>query len=64
MTTRAALLMSCGLLAATPAMASMHDMLIGLDEKTTYDANGPVNAPPVMSGMITSMITFIGCRFR
>jgi DNA-binding beta-propeller fold protein YncE len=46
MTTRAALLMSCGLLAATPAMASMHDMLIGLDEKTTYDANGPVNAPP------------------
>jgi DNA-binding beta-propeller fold protein YncE len=46
MTMRAALLISCGLSAATPAMANVHDMLIGLDEKTAYDANGPVNAPP------------------
>jgi DNA-binding beta-propeller fold protein YncE len=43
---RAALLMSCGLLAASPALASIHDILIGLDEKITYDANGQVNGPP------------------
>jgi DNA-binding beta-propeller fold protein YncE len=46
MTMRAALLMSCGLLAASPALASIHDILIGLDEKITYDANGQVNGPP------------------
>jgi DNA-binding beta-propeller fold protein YncE len=43
---RAALLMSCGLMAATPALASIHDILIGLDEKVTYDANGQVNNAP------------------
>src|SRR5450432_1731505 len=46
MNMRAALLMSCGLLAATPALASIHDILIGLDEKVTYDPNGQVNGPP------------------
>src|ERR1700755_1609009 len=42
----AALVTTCGLLAATPAFASIHDILIGLDEKITYDANGSVNGPP------------------
>ena len=46
MNTRAALLMSCGVFAATPALASIHDILIGLDEKITYDANGQVNGAP------------------
>ncbi len=45
-TKRAALLMSCGLLAATSAIASPNDILIGLDQKITYDANGPVNSGP------------------
>jgi DNA-binding beta-propeller fold protein YncE len=43
MNKRAALLMSCGILATTPAFAGTHDILIGLDEKVTYDANGQVN---------------------
>ena len=43
---RAALLMPCLLLAATPAIAGIHDILIGLDEKITYDANGQVNGAP------------------
>jgi DNA-binding beta-propeller fold protein YncE len=46
MNKRAALLMSCGILATTPAFASTHDILIGLDEKVTYDANGQVNGAP------------------
>jgi DNA-binding beta-propeller fold protein YncE len=46
MNMRATLLMSCGLVAATPALASVHDILIGLDEKVAYDANGQVNAAP------------------
>jgi DNA-binding beta-propeller fold protein YncE len=46
MNMRAALLMSCVLLGATPALASIHDILIGLDEKITYDASGQVNGPP------------------
>jgi DNA-binding beta-propeller fold protein YncE len=47
MTMRAALLMSCALLVtATPALAGIHDILIGLDEKVAYDANGSVNAAP------------------
>jgi DNA-binding beta-propeller fold protein YncE len=41
-----ALLTSCGLLIATQARASIHDILIGLDEKITYDANGQVNGAP------------------
>jgi DNA-binding beta-propeller fold protein YncE len=41
-----ALAMSCGLLVATPALASIHDILIGLDEKVVYDANGQANGPP------------------
>jgi DNA-binding beta-propeller fold protein YncE len=43
---RAALLMSFGVLAVTPARAGTHDILIGLDEKITYDANGQVNGAP------------------
>jgi DNA-binding beta-propeller fold protein YncE len=39
-------LMSCGLLAATPSLASIHDILIGLDEKVTFGADGQVNGPP------------------
>jgi DNA-binding beta-propeller fold protein YncE len=46
MNKNAALLVSCGLLAAAPARASIHDILIGLDEKVTYDASGPVNVGP------------------
>jgi DNA-binding beta-propeller fold protein YncE len=46
MTMRVALLMSCGILTATPALASINDILIGLDKKITYDANGQVNGPP------------------
>jgi len=46
MNMRAALMMSCGVLAATPAWASIHDILIGLDAKITYEANGPVNGAP------------------
>jgi DNA-binding beta-propeller fold protein YncE len=46
MTMRAALLLSCGLLPATPALAGMHDILIGIDQKVAYDATGSVNAPP------------------
>jgi DNA-binding beta-propeller fold protein YncE len=46
MNKRAALLMSCGILTATPALASIHDILIGLDEKVVYDANGQQNGPP------------------
>jgi DNA-binding beta-propeller fold protein YncE len=46
MNVRAALLVSGGLLMATPALASSHDILIGLDEKVTYDANGQVNGAP------------------
>ena len=46
MNMRGALLLSCGLLTATPVLASNHDILIGLDEKVTYDANGQVNGAP------------------
>jgi DNA-binding beta-propeller fold protein YncE len=43
---RAALLLSASLLTAVPALAGVNDMLIGLDEKITYEANGPVNSGP------------------
>jgi len=46
MTTRATLLATCALLAATPALASTSDILIGMDEKIVYGPNGPVNGPP------------------
>jgi DNA-binding beta-propeller fold protein YncE len=46
MNKNAALLVSCALLTTTPAVASIHDILIGLDEKITYDANGQVNGAP------------------
>jgi DNA-binding beta-propeller fold protein YncE len=34
------------MLAGGPAFAAVHDILIGLDEKVTYDANGQVNGAP------------------
>ena len=40
------LAIACGLLAATPAFAGIHDILIGLDEKITLDANGQVYSAP------------------
>jgi len=50
MTLRSALLAVCltpaWLLAGQPAQAGSNDILIGLDEKVTYDANGSVNGPP------------------
>src|SRR5271154_5292371 len=46
MTLRTALGLAAALLGATPAFASTSDILIGLDEKVTYDENGPVNGPP------------------
>src|ERR1700749_3464412 len=46
MKAQAALLMACGLLAAAPASAGIHDILIGLDEKVVFDANGQANGPP------------------
>jgi DNA-binding beta-propeller fold protein YncE len=46
MTRRTALGLAAALLGATPAFASTSDILIGLDEKVTYDETGPVNGPP------------------
>lgn len=46
MSLRATLLITCALLPAAPAFASTTDILIGLDEKITYDANGQVNGAP------------------
>jgi DNA-binding beta-propeller fold protein YncE len=46
MNMRAALLVSGGLLTASPALASIHDILIGLDEKVTFGANGQENGAP------------------
>ena len=43
---RFALATACGMLAGGPAFAAVHDILIGLDEKVTYDANGQVNGAP------------------
>ena len=46
MNLRGALLMCCGLVAATQAVAGTHDILIGLDEKITVGPTGQVNGPP------------------
>ena len=46
MNMRAALLTTCAILAATPAFAGIHDILIGLDQKIVFDANGQANGPP------------------
>jgi DNA-binding beta-propeller fold protein YncE len=46
MNMRAAVLMSCGLLTSTPALAGIHDILIGLDEKVAFGANGQESASP------------------
>jgi DNA-binding beta-propeller fold protein YncE len=42
---RVAIAVSCALI-ATPAVAGVNDVLVGLDQKITYDANGQVNGPP------------------
>jgi DNA-binding beta-propeller fold protein YncE len=46
MNLRVALMIGCGLVVAVPARAGTRDILIGLDEKITFDANGQVNGPP------------------
>jgi DNA-binding beta-propeller fold protein YncE len=50
MTLRSAAIALCltpaWLLAGADARAGTNDVLIGLDQKTTYDANGQTNAPP------------------
>jgi DNA-binding beta-propeller fold protein YncE len=50
MTLRSAAIAFCltpaWLLAGADARAGTNDVLIGLDQKTTYDANGQTNAPP------------------
>jgi DNA-binding beta-propeller fold protein YncE len=57
MNKRTALLVSCGLVATTPAFASIHDILIGLDEKVTYDANGQVNGAPGKDAVLIMDVT-------
>src|SRR5580692_7962486 len=46
MTMRTALGLAAILLSATPGFAGTSDILIGLDQKVTYDANGSANGPP------------------
>jgi DNA-binding beta-propeller fold protein YncE len=43
---QALLLAPCWLLAGEVAQAGTNDILIGLDQKVTYDANGQANGPP------------------
>jgi hypothetical protein len=43
---RTALVACLALLAGQGASAGTNDILIGLDQKITYDANGQVNGPP------------------
>ena len=45
MITKSAIILSCAL-AASPAFAATTDILIGPDQKITYDANGQVNGAP------------------
>ena len=40
MNVQAVLLVTCGLLPAAPTLASIHEILIGLDEKFTRGAKG------------------------
>jgi DNA-binding beta-propeller fold protein YncE len=54
---RTALGLAATLLCAAPALASTSDILIGLDEKVTYDANGSVNAPPGKDAVLIVSIT-------
>jgi hypothetical protein len=39
------------------AWAGPHDILIGLDEKITYDANGQVNGPPGKDALVVMDVT-------
>jgi DNA-binding beta-propeller fold protein YncE len=57
MTMRTALGLAAALLCAAPALASTHDILIGLDQKITYDANGSVNGPPGKDAVLIVNIT-------
>jgi len=54
---RVALMITCGLLAALPARAGTSDILIGLDEKITFDANGQVNGPPGKDAVVVMDIS-------
>src|SRR5947209_5965593 len=57
MTLRFALMTLCGLLAAIPARAGTHDILIGLDEKVTFGPDGQVNGPPGEDAVLVMDIT-------
>lgn len=57
MNLRGALLMSCGLLATTPSLASTHDILIGLDEKISYGPNGQVTGAPGKDAVLVMDVT-------
>jgi DNA-binding beta-propeller fold protein YncE len=57
MTLRFALMTACGLLAAIPARAGTHDILIGLDEKVTFGPNGQVNGPPGKDAVLVMDVT-------
>lgn len=56
MTMRLALGLATAVLCAAPALASTSDILIGLDEKITYDANGAVNGPPGKDAVVIMSI--------
>jgi DNA-binding beta-propeller fold protein YncE len=57
MTTRATLMLSAALLTSHAAFASTHDILIGLDQKITYDANGQVNGAPGKDAVVVMDIS-------
>ncbi|HQT75482.1 MAG: hypothetical protein B7Z80_01350 [Rhodospirillales bacterium 20-64-7] len=57
MALRTALLLSCGLMAVTPAFAGTRDILIGLDEKVTYDSSGPITGPPGKDAVLVMNIS-------
>src|SRR5215472_9464525 len=42
---------------ASPARAGTNDILIGLDEKITFDANGQVNGPPGKDAVLVMDVT-------
>jgi DNA-binding beta-propeller fold protein YncE len=54
---RTALVASLALLAGHAARAGTNDILIGLDEKITFDANGQVNGPPGKDAVLVMDVT-------
>jgi DNA-binding beta-propeller fold protein YncE len=57
MTTRSALGLAAILLSATPAFAGTSDILIGLDQKVTYGADGSVTGPAGRDSVLVVNIT-------